>query len=190
MASTITKAPSDPKTPVRPPVKEDGSLYEWGMVLPGHYRYAWGDALTDLVSVLVAVCDYPDLGPQQQLVARIQCALHLQVTTQARINATAMVNGQWETLCEWERVVLNGPRHMAPNMPGGFPTRDLFNGLDVWTSNVPLVALTTACEPLNPGVPPILGTAENLLVIDALDDQSLISSLEEIGLVRTFRRSP
>lgn len=189
MASTITKAPRDPETPVRPPVKDDGSHYEWGMVLPGHHRYAWGDDIADLVSVLVAVHDYPDLGQQEQLVARIQCALHLQVTTQAKINAYFMGTGEWEALCEWERVVLNGPRHVSPNMPDGFPTRALFNGLDVWTSNVSLVALTTACEPLNPGVPPILGTAENLRVIDPIDDESLLDSLGDLGIVRTFRRS-
>ena len=190
MASTITKAPRDPKDAPRPPVKDDGSLYEWGMSLPGNYRYAWGDRLSDLVSVLVAVCDYADLGPQEQLVARIQCGLHLQVTTQARINAGLMVTGVWETLCEWERSVLNGPRHLAPNMPNGFPSRDLFNGQDVWTApHAPLVCLTTACEPLNPGVPPILGTEKNLWIINPIDDKSLISSLEEIGLVGTFRRS-
>lgn len=191
MASTITKAPRDPKTPACPPVKDDGSYYEWGMVLPGHYRYAWGDAVDDLVSVLVAVPDYPNMSEQAQLVARIECALHLQVRTQARINACAMVTGEWEeSLCQWERDVLNGPRHVAPNMPGGFPSRDLFNGMDVWTAVTPLVCITTACEPLNPGVPPILGTAENLWVIDPSDDKSLIGSLEDLGLVRTFRRSP
>lgn len=188
MASTITKAPRDPKESPRPPVRADGSLYAWGMALPGHYRYAWGDELSDLVSVLVAAHDYDGLGAQEQLVARIQCGIRLQVTTQARINAGLMDSGTWETLCEWERDVLNGPRHMAPNMPHGFPSRDLFDGQDVWTADAPLVCLTTASEPCNPGVPPILGTARNLWVINPISDESLISSLEEIGLVRAFKR--
>lgn len=189
MASTITKAPHDPRTPVRPPIKQDGSYYPLSMLLPGHHRYAWGDRLEDLVSVLVAVPDYPDLSEQEQLVARIRGALHLQVTTQAAINASAMCSGEWEMLCEWERRVLNGPRHIPPNMPDGFPTRGIFDGLDVWTATTPLVCLTTASEPLNPGVPPICGTAENLWVIDPLDSESLIESLEERGLVRMFRRA-
>lgn len=189
MASTITKAPRDPKEAPRPPMKGDGSLYEWGMSLPGHYRYAWGDRFVDLVSVLVAVCDYADLGPQEQLVARIQCGLHLQVNTQGRINASSALTGEWDALCEWERAVLNASRHLAPNMPNGFPSRDLFSGQDVWTADVPLVCLTTACEPCNPGVPPILGTDENLWVINPIDDKSLVRSLEAIGLVRAFRLS-
>lgn len=188
MASSITKAPRNPKTPARPPLKDDGSLYPLSMLLPGHYRYAWGDSNQDLVSVLAAAPDYPDWDDQDQLITRIRCALHLQVTTQARINASAMVTGRWDQLCEWERRVLNGPRHIAPNMPDGFPSRDLFNGMDVWTAvDTPLVVLTTSCEPLNPGVPPILGTEENLWVIDSIDDDALLTSLADLGIVRLFR---
>jgi hypothetical protein len=157
------------------------------MLLPGGHRYAWGDTVSDLVSVLAAAPDYEDLSEKQRLVVRIEAALHLQVWTQARINADAMGTSAWGDLCEWERRVLNGPRHVAPNMPDGFPTRDLFNGADVWTAPVLLLGLTTASEPWNPGVPPILGTEANLGVIDPIDDESLLDSLADLDVVRVFR---
>ena len=45
MAATITKAPRDPEMAAHPPLKADGSHYAWGMLLPGNYRYAWGDSI-------------------------------------------------------------------------------------------------------------------------------------------------
>ena len=135
------------------------------------------------------VAGYLLLTAHERLVARIQCALHLQVTTQARINATAMLTNEWWDLCEWERRILNGPRHLAPNLPDGFPTRNLFDGLDVWTASTPLVCVTTASEPLVQDVPAIVGTLDNLLIIDPVDDWHLLASLEDIGLVQTFRHT-
>lgn len=189
MPFAITKAPRDLKTPVHPPVKPAGGLWAYGVLLPGYRYVAWGDTASNIVAAMLGDEEYSEKTDQERLTARILRALRLQVTTQARINASAMVTGEWDALCEWERAVLNGPRHVAPNMPGGFPTRDMFNGLDVWTAETPLMCLTTACEPLNPGVPPILGTDDNLWVLDPLDDESLLDSLEELGLIRTFTRS-
>lgn len=189
MAFTVTRAPRDPKAAPQPPRKSDGGLWVWGMYLPGYRDLAWGDSPSELVAALVADEGYVTSSPQARLNARVRRALYLQVAVQARINASAVISGDWEGLCEWERAVLNAPRHQAPNMPHGFPTRYLFNGQDLWTADVPLVCLTTACEPLNPGVPPILGSDDSLWTIDPIDDDSLLRSLADIGTIRLFTLS-
>src|SRR6478752_243781 len=107
----VTRAPRDPKTPIAPPVDPDGELWTYGMFLPGFHLLAWAHAGPGLVAALLDDPDYATRSEQDQLVARIRRALGLQVVTQARINASAMLTDEWDGLCEWERHVLNGPRH-------------------------------------------------------------------------------
>ncbi|TIC83613.1 hypothetical protein E8D34_15940 [Nocardioides sp. GY 10113] len=190
MSFVVTRAPRDPKAALPPPRGGAGETWALGMYLPGFHDLAWGESAADLVAALLGDPDYETKTEHERLVARILRSLRLQVAIQAQVNATAMLTGDWAALQEWERHVLSGPRHIAPNMPDGFPTRPHFSGADVWDARTPLVCVTTACEPLNPGVPPILGKDDNVWVIDPVDDESLLGSLQDLGLIQILTRVP
>lgn len=167
------------------PVRSDGSQFPWAILLPGGNEYGWADTVSDLVAVLIADPGYLQMSAHQRLVARISVAIRLMVIAQAEINSRAMTCGDWGNLCEWERQVLNGPRHRPANHPSGFPTRHLFSGADVWTAPVMLLCLSTWTAV--PGAQPVVGTSSNLGIIDPVDEWSLLESLAELDIVRIYR---
>ena len=184
MSMVVTRAPRDPKANLRVPFREDGTVFPWAMVFSGGKHVAWADDSTGLVAALTAVPNYADLSEQDKLIARIRLAISIQCSIQAGLNWEAQNSGLWEKLAEWERQVLNGIR---TSQPQGFPTRDTF-GHDVWSAPVPLIVVTTGYAPYTPGVPFIDGPEANLWVIDPIEEESLLDSLESapFGLVNIF----
>lgn len=186
MAHCITAAPRKPGAAPVPPLKPDGLPYEWGIWLPGHTRLGWADSIEELVGILTGEPGYSEMAPREQAYHRIMEAVRLQVVTQARINLIAQtVRDDWQRACEWERRVLNGPRHVQPH---GFESAGLFGGRDVWTCPIPLILVATGFAPYSP-VEPVQGSEGNVWWIDPSTDITFLESLlaEPLGLIRLWR---
>lgn len=188
LAHCTTRSPRKPGAAPVPPAKPNGAPYEWGIRLPGDRHIGWADTVMEIVGLLVGEPHYADMTPQDQAYHRILRAIRLQVVTQARINFLAQtVLGHWESACEWEREVLNGPRHVQPS---GFESAPLFEGRDVWTCPIPLVLVATAYQPYSE-VRRIEGSQETVWWIDPSTDESLLDTLnqEPLGLIQVWRLS-
>jgi hypothetical protein len=182
----MTSAPRKPGAAPVPPFKPDGSPYEWGIRLPGNVHIGWADSICELVGVLVGQSDYDSMSAQDQAYHRIMHAVRLQVSTQARINLLAQtVLGDWDDLCEWEREVLGGPRHVQPH---GFPSDGFYGGRCVWSARVPLVLVRTGYKPYGPHEP-VEGVNNNVWWIDPSTNEALLESLlaEPLGLIRVWQ---
>lgn len=188
LAHCITPAPRKPGEPPVPPARADGSRYEWAIRLPGHIRIGWADSIAELVGVLVNEPGYLDMTPQDQAYHRVLKAIRLQVTTQARINLIAQtVRDDWEQACEWERRILNGPRHIQPH---DFESAPLFGGRDVWTCPIPLLLVRTGFFPYSE-ISPVEGSPDNVWWIDPATDEWFLDSLiaEPLGLIQVWRQT-
>lgn len=186
MAHCITRSPLKPGASPVPPLKPDGSRYEWGIHLPGRDRIGWADTVAEIVGILVGEPRYCDMTPAEQAYHRIIAAVRLQVSIQARINVIAQTKcDDWVRACEWERRILNGPRHIQPH---GFDSAEFFDGRDVWTCPIPLVLVATAFRPYS-DVKPVEGTENNVWWIDPATDEWLLESLiaEPLGLIAVWR---
>lgn len=180
----ITRAPRKPGELPIPPERSDGSRYEWAIRLSD--RIGWADSISELVGVLVNEPGYLDLSSQDQAYHRVLQAIRLQVSTQARINLIAQtMRDDWEQACEWERRILNGPRHVQPH---DFDSRPLFAGRDVWTCPIPLLLVRTGFYPYSE-VHPVEGNLDNVWWMDPSTDESFLDSLiaEPLGLIQVWR---
>ena len=113
-------------------------------------------------------------------------AVGIQVVTQARINTLAKTFlQQWDGACEWERRVLNGPRHVQPL---GFKSAPLFEGRDVWSCPIPLVLVATGYVPYS-AVEPVEGPEKTVWWIDPSTDEAFLDSLAEppLAAIRLWR---
>lgn len=185
MAFCTTRSPRKPGAAPVPPTKPNGTCYEWGIRLPGDSHIGWADTVVEIVGLLVGEPAYEDMTPQDQAYHRILRAIRLQVVTQARINFLAQtVLADWDDACEWEREVLNGPRHVQPH---GFESAPLFAGRDVWTCPIPLVLVATGFEPYS-DLPHVEGPEDAVWWIDPSTDESFLDTLaqEPLGLIQVW----
>lgn len=154
MSAVITannRASRDTRAPA-PATKEDGSNYKWRMFYDDGRTIADADYLSDLIETL-----FPDYGfletNEQRLGARIALAKGVQMQVRSQIIANLNADDV-EKLADWEKAVLewNGDGTLDPY---GWGTGDGELGVaktgndwvpDVWSSDIPLVLISTSYD--------------------------------------------
>lgn len=172
------------EAPVTPPVHEDGTRFPFQMHYRGEEEIAFADSPAELLGVLIS--GYEEMDPAEQQRARIRFAIHVQVVTQAQINAEAQAGDDWDALSEVEQAVLSGPRFEQPAGWGGDDPMG-----DVWEAKVPLVLLDTGYAPYTDTDRPISGIADvanppNMIWLRPVDEWEFLLSLAGAGYIRIF----
>lgn len=168
--------------PVEIPLREDGERFPFLMYWAGMERVTLADTVGELLAALIE--GYQDLATaQERLVARIQHALHVQVTVQAEINAETEPE-VWNALSEVERSVLSGTREPG-RQPHGWAADPDGEG-DVWEASVPLVLVETGYAPHTDIPVPLshegdVADPSNLLWLRTIEEWDYLVSLHHCG---------
>lgn len=152
------------------PTRPDGTFYRYEMICDGGWSRLYDDSVVGLMTHLVP--GYTRYDDDQRLAARIRHAVDAQVALQARLNvffAATPRNNQ-------EQDVLNGPRHVQPNV-------------SEWNCEVPLVLVDAFYEPYANAPRPVSGIADvamppNLWWLRPADgDLEYLRSLHETSVI-------
>lgn len=167
----IDNTPYGSKPPA-PPVKEDGGLYAFRCHFNSGEHIAFADTLEELVGLFIP--GYSEKSVEDKDFERLKF-LKGQRTMAAASVVADLHEGQ---VSEQEYQVL------LDSSPSGWGA----NGLDLWTSQVPLVLVAQDYAPYTEVPRPISGlgdavAASNLIWLDALNDSTFLESLNGIGLI-------
>jgi hypothetical protein len=168
MAAVIVRNMSQPGKPMESPRKADGTLYRWAICFDSFEALAYSDSLGDLVAVLLGP-SYADLSPDDQLAARIRYANSQQVWVQALMNANERFDISSATPEEY--AVLMGSRDTQPALPE-------------WSSQVPLVLLTTGYEPHTSVPQPQAVGKGDIIWLDPVSEESLLTTLHTVEAIQ------
>lgn len=156
-------------------------------MIPSTDRITWADTFAELVAVVSQRGD-EYLHEQDQRVRqhmRAQWLVGCQIQLQALVCVEAQANGDWELLTEREKTVLLG-RRTIDDQPHDFGTEYLL-GVDLWSAQVPLVAIVAT------GTPewPIVTDNDSLLILDCGShgsnaDERTMRSLARSGYLRLW----
>ncbi len=177
MAVKIVPNTREGAAPVAPPLNEAGRFYEYGLYYEGGRTIAWSDSFEELVNVLTP--GYLDTTDEQErLVKRITLAISAQRTVQAQLYVDAD-SDLVRALTDQERALLDGSSRDQPV-------------IEDWNSDIQLVLITTRYQPHTDTPAPVSKhgpylQVPNMLWIDPITDESLMTSLHEIGWVRVVR---
>lgn len=152
------------------PQHDDGSAFRFEMICDDAAKRVYADTWTELVEALIT--GYADVSSTEEAdQQRLLYAVRSQVELQAAI--CAGVVGHKFTDDEIE--VLLGDRHDQPR-------------IGLWTSPIPLVLVTSYYQPIGEidrpvGRPPRGDTDSNLIWLDPTDEQTLVETVAEAGIV-------
>lgn len=163
--STLGEEPMPDMPPPPLTVKDDGNPYRYEMLYAGLAQRAYADTTSELVSALIP--GYLTLGDVDQWEARLQLA----TTAQVALQALYLVDAP-SRLPEWQREILDGPRHEPPTVAN-------------WDCPVPLVLISSYYQPAGDIPKPVReqGMPANVLWIDPSDDTTFLTSLHELGYI-------
>jgi len=156
--------------PLAIPSHDDDTPYRFEMIFDGDSRRAYADTWTELVEALIG--GYADADSSEKAdEMRLLYAVRTQVELQAAICAGVV----GYKLTDRETEVLLGDRHSQPRV-------------GMWRSQVPLVLVTSYYQPDGEidrpiGRPPNGEADSNLIWLDPTDEQTLIASIDAIGVV-------
>jgi len=156
--------------PVEVPHHDDGSAFRFEMICDEAARRVYADTWTELVEALIT--GYADVSSAEEAdETRLLYAVRVQVELQAAINAGAVEY----KFSDEESNVLLGDRHDQPR-------------IGMWTSEIPLVLVTSYYEPFGEldrpvGRPPVGDADSNLIWLDPTDEQTLIETVAGAGIV-------
>lgn len=167
----IDNTPHGSKPPA-PPLKEDGSLYAFRCHFNSGANIAFTDELEELVNLVIP--DYTNLSEEEKDLARLRF-LKGQRTMAAAAIVADLKEGE---VNEQEYQVL------LDNAPSGWGA----NGLDLWSSEVPLVLVAQDYAPYTQTPRPLSGLGDaaapaNILWLDALNASTFLESLNNLGLI-------
>ena len=172
-SADITRAPDYPQADVVV-LNDSGKPYLMGMVMPNGEDFCYADSFYDLVCALIP--DYAFASDEAEraylrIVAADLGATIRQADIIVQIDPSDVTEGEWATL--------NAPK-----------TGELAARADWWRCQVPLIAVTTSYEPFIPRPRPASkndGTRGGTLWwVDPQDEESLITSLHEIGYIKAM----
>lgn len=164
-----TPLPALPALSGEVPTRTDGSLYRYELVYAGHTHRTYADTPIELVEALIE--GYETMNEQARWEARLLYAIRVQVLVQAELNLAE----SFASLPLDVQTILQGPRHDPPVVPR-------------WAHPVPLVLVASFYAPaaLIPRPVRDQGMAPNVLWIDPSDDDSLLASLHDLGVVSVY----
>lgn len=176
MTYVIVQNTREGDTPPGPERRDDGGFYPYGLYFDGDRTIAWVDDFDDMVEVLSP--GYADEDDHNQLITRITLAIKAQTAVQATVYADASPDDAAALTTE-ERTLLDGTHHGRPH-------------IDEWTSEIPLVLVTTAYKPHTETPQPVSSygpykEVPNLWWIDPWTAESLLTDLHAIGFVRVVQ---
>lgn len=196
MSAVITannRASRDTRAPA-PATHEDGSNYRWRMFYDEGRTIADADSMSELIELLLP--DYAFLETtEERFGARIAIAQGVQMQVRAQILAELTAE-QVAELADWEKAVLEwtGDGTMDPYGWGdGSGTLGVVNEgknwtPDVWSSDVPLVLLSTSYDG-ETGIPAPMSVhgdfknVPNILWLRPESERSLLESLSRAGVI-------
>ena len=158
------------------PLQENGQGYRYCLYTPGYYDVAFADDYIDLLAVLIH--GYRELNDDDQTVARIRYA----TSAAARTQAALILDKPEITISKAEMDILMAPRALPQPRA------------DWWTCEMPLVVVTTSYEPYTKVPRPASGlgdvaNADNLWWIDPTDEESLLTTLNQMDYIRLMENS-
>lgn len=176
MAHVIVQNTREGDEPVAPSRREDGSYFPFGVYFDGGRTIAWGDDFEDLIDAMSP--GYLDKDDQDRLITRITVAIKAQSAVQAQVFVEASDEDIQALTPEQERLV-NGSNRERPEIAD-------------WTSEIPLVLVTTAYQPHTDTPRPVSSygpyhEVPNMWWINPEDDESLMTDLHTIGYVRVVQ---
>jgi len=173
MATFITRNLSEADGPIVPPLKDDGSMWSWCMYYNGMWDVAYSDTMTELVAVLIH--GYEDMSPEDQDVARIKYAIHAATVAQGSIIGS--IEDATDALTPEQLTQAQHPKHTAPQ------------GMSVWQSRVPFIALTTNYEPYSDARFPETDPDGLVVELDPTEEYSFLHGLSHIGFINVMSSS-
>ena len=156
--------------PPSPPIKKDGTLYAYRCYFDEMARIAFADTIEEIISLFIP--NYIELNDYERADARITRLSSLRTSLAAQIVA----NLSPDDATEEEFSILSSAT------PGGWSK----DGVDIWDSPVPLVLLAQEYVPYTDVDRPISAhgdtvIVDNIITLDALDDEEFIKSLTRAG---------
>lgn len=156
-------------------VNDAGSPYPLGMVMPSGESFCYADSYSDLVCALIP--DYAHAKTEEdkaylRIVLADNAAVRRQADILAQLDVDEVSDGDWATL-------------NAPKTGEGAP-----EGI-WWRSDIPLILVTTTYQPftgrLRPGSKKDGVQKDNAVWwVDPTDEETLLTTLHEIGYVRVM----
>lgn len=173
MAHVIVQNTREGDAPVPPSRRDDGTYYAYGLYFDGGRSIAWADDFEDMIEVLSP--GYLNKNDHERLIARITVGLRAQQMVQAQVYATADED-DLTALTPEQDALINGTRQDRPV-------------IEEWTSEIPLVLLTTAYQPHTETPAPVSSygpylDVPNIWWIDPVDEESLMMGLHSTGWVK------
>lgn len=196
MAAVITpnnRASRDTRAPA-PATHEDGSNYNWRMFYDSGRTIADADSMAELIELLLPAYGYMQTN-EERLGARIAIAQGVQIQTRAGILAD-LTEEQEAGLADWEKAVLSwsGDGTLDPYGWGdgsgelGVKKEGADWVPDVWSSDIPLVLLSTSYDG-DTGIQRPLSShgdyreVPNLIWLRPESERSLLESLNRVGFI-------
>lgn len=175
MSSVIYSAPKLPGDPMPPSSTDQGHEFPLCLFFDGGASIAYADSFDDLVDVLLP--GYLTWTVEQQQRARIDYAVSQAIWVQAQVwaeNTTVLTPDQ--------EALLGAPR-VGDSAPTG-----------IWDASVPLVVVASSYAPYTTiAIPVGQGTTQegepSVWVLDPTSEETLLTTLHEVGAVRLMTRS-
>lgn len=178
--------------PPAPVLREDGSNYNWRMFFDNGRTVADADDPADFIELLSP--NYTVLNEEERKTARLRLAREVQMLGRAAIisNLSKEVAGE---LKDWEWEVLNfGDSENFDPYGWGDGTGTLgvhdknSDMIDMWSSSVPLVLVTTSYAPYTDIPTPVSSEGDyqevkNIIWLRPETDVSLLQSISRTGFI-------
>lgn len=158
------------------PLNENNQPYLYCMLMPNRQDYLYTDTLDEALEYLIP--EYAETeDPTQEAILRIKLADKAARHVQAEI----LMNYEPDEITDKEFAVLTAPK-IGPNAVEA----------PWWTSNIPLVVITTSYDPYTDKIKPASGLSDgvseptNLFWIRPEDPEIFLLSLHEIDYIRLY----
>lgn len=183
VASRDNRAPA-------PATKPDGSGFQWRMFYQSNSMIADVDSTADALEVLSS--GYASLSTEEKLEDRIRLAQTVQINARSIIASrisqkTASELKDWE----WDVLLYQGDPYGWGNGTGKLGEQD-DESLDIWSSDIPLVLVSTSYAPHTNIIKPIsiegdYKEVKNLIWLRPEHELEFLQTLSRIGYI-TFGR--